>query len=44
MQTNIEESQLLSQVYSEVQERFNEFDDPAHGWEHIKRVYDRSKN
>jgi len=40
MQTNIEESQLLSQVYSEVQERFNQFEDPAHGWEHIQRVYD----
>jgi len=40
MQTNIEESRLLSQVYNEVQERFNQFDDPAHGWEHIKRVYD----
>ncbi len=40
MQTSIEESQLLSQVYSEVQERFNLFDDPAHGWEHIQRVYE----
>jgi uncharacterized protein len=40
MQTNIEESQLLSQVYSEVQERFHGFNDPAHGWEHIQRVYD----
>ena len=40
MQPSIEESQLLSQVYSEVQERFNQFDDPAHGWEHIQRVYD----
>lgn len=40
MQTRTEESQVLSQVYSEVQERFNHFDDPAHGWEHIRRVYD----
>lgn len=40
MQTNIEELQLLSQVYKEVQERFLYFDDPAHGWEHIQRVYD----
>ena len=39
MRTNIEESQVLSQVYSEVQERFKQFDDPAHGWEHIQRVY-----
>ena len=40
MQTTIEEFRLLSQVYSEVQERFHHFDDPAHGWEHIQRVYD----
>ena len=39
MQTDIEKSQLLSQVYSEVEERFKQFDDPAHGWEHIRRVY-----
>lgn len=39
MQTNIERSQLLSEVYSEVEERFKQFDDPAHGWEHIRRVY-----
>ncbi|MGH2497462.1 MAG: HD domain-containing protein [Ktedonobacteraceae bacterium] len=39
MRTNIEESQILSQVYDEVQERFKQFDDPAHGWEHIQRVY-----
>src|SRR5712692_870905 len=40
MQTRTKESQVLSQVYSELQERFNHFDDPAHGWEHIQRVYD----
>jgi len=39
MQPGPEESQLLSQVYSEVQERFKYFADPAHGWEHIQRVY-----
>ncbi len=39
MQPQIEESQILSQVYSEVQERFRQFDDPAHGWEHVQRVY-----
>jgi uncharacterized protein len=39
MQPEIEESQILSQVYSEIQARFNQFDDPAHGWEHIQRVY-----
>ncbi|HLX58458.1 MAG TPA: HD domain-containing protein [Ktedonobacteraceae bacterium] len=40
MQTETEESQLLSLVYSEIQERFKHFDDPAHGWEHIRRVYE----
>lgn len=39
MQSEIEESRILSQVYSEIQERFRQFDDPAHGWEHIQRVY-----
>src|ERR1700730_10981616 len=39
MQINIEESQILSQVYSEIEKRFHQFDDPAHGWEHIRRVY-----
>lgn len=32
-------SQVLSDVYTEVQQRFEGFDDPAHGWEHIRRVY-----
>jgi uncharacterized protein len=40
MQAEIEESQLLSLVYSEIQARFKQFDDPAHGWEHVQRVYD----
>lgn len=39
MQTNLEELQILSQVYNEIQQRFQQFDDPAHGWEHIRRVY-----
>jgi uncharacterized protein len=33
------ESQLLSDVYAEVEQRFEEINDPAHGWEHIQRVY-----
>ncbi len=32
-------SQVLSNVYVEVQQRFEGFDDPAHSWEHIQRVY-----
>ncbi len=30
---------LLSNIYAEVQQRFAGFDDPAHGWEHVSRVY-----
>ncbi len=32
-------SQALSTVYTEVQQRFLAIDDPAHGWEHVSRVY-----
>ncbi len=39
MQNRTDESELLPQVYSEVRERFSHFADPAHGWEHIRRVY-----
>jgi len=39
MEMNDVESQLLSKVYEEMQQRYVGFDDPAHGWEHIKRVY-----
>lgn len=39
MQANTIDTQLLSAVYAEVQQRFETFDDPAHGWEHIDRVY-----
>ena len=39
IQPEIEESQILSRVYSEIQACFNQFDDPAHGWEHIQRGY-----
>ena len=33
------ESQILLDTYAEVQRRFAHFDDPAHGWEHVERVY-----
>ncbi len=39
MEAKSGESQVLSKVYTEIQRRFKEFDDPAHGWEHIERVY-----
>lgn len=39
MKTTIQEFHLLSQVYSDVQQRFQQIDDPAHGWEHVQRVY-----
>jgi uncharacterized protein len=39
MEAKTIESQVLSGVYAEVQQRFEGFDDPAHGWEHIQRVY-----
>ncbi len=39
MHTKSKEFQILSQVYSDVQQRFLMFDDPAHGWEHVRRVY-----
>ncbi len=35
----IDESRVLSAVYNDVQQRFAAFNDPAHGWEHIERVY-----
>jgi len=39
MEANTSESQLLSDVYAEVEQRFEGINDPAHGWEHIQRVY-----
>ncbi len=39
MEVNDVESQVLSKVYTELQQRYVGFDDPAHGWEHIERVY-----
>ncbi len=39
METNDIESQVLSKVYEEMQKLYVGFDDLAHDWEHIKRVY-----
>jgi uncharacterized protein len=39
METTVVESQILTNVYEEVQWRFANFNDPAHGWEHVNRVY-----
>jgi uncharacterized protein len=39
MEAKTVESQVLSKVYAEILQRFEGFDDPAHGWEHIQRVY-----
>ncbi len=33
------ESQILRNTYREMQRRFADLNDPAHGWEHVKRVY-----
>jgi uncharacterized protein len=33
------ESQILSEVYAEVQRLFSGISDLAHGWEHVSRVY-----
>jgi uncharacterized protein len=39
MEAESVESQVLSKVYAEVQQRFEGFDDPAHNWQHVQRVY-----
>jgi len=39
MEANEVESQVLSKVHEEMQQRYIGFDDLAHGWEHIQRVY-----
>jgi len=39
MEAKTFESQVLSKVYEDIQQRYVGFDDPAHGWEHIQRVY-----
>ena len=39
MEINDVEWPVLSKIYEDMQQRCAAFDDPAHGWEHIKRVY-----
>ena len=39
MEANDVETQVLLKIYTEIQQRYVGFDDPAHGWEHIERVY-----
>lgn len=39
MEATQSEKELLANIYSEVERRFADVDDPAHGWEHISRVY-----
>lgn len=34
-QSNVKES-----IYQETQQHFSQFNDPAHGWEHVRRVYE----
>jgi uncharacterized protein len=36
---SIAEKSLMAGLYHEVEQRFAAFRDPAHGWEHIERVY-----
>jgi len=33
-------SQMLTRLYQDVQHPLDALDDPAHGWEHVRRVYD----
>ncbi|HEY1351479.1 MAG TPA: HD domain-containing protein [Ktedonobacteraceae bacterium] len=33
------QAELLATLYEETQQRFAGFDDLAHGWEHVRRVY-----
>lgn len=35
----VSHTQMLTDVSQEVQQRFANFDDPAHGWQHVQRVY-----
>src|SRR5947207_15963157 len=39
METSERESSILAEVFTEVQARFVDFSDLAHGWEHVHRVY-----
>ncbi|HEX7734792.1 MAG TPA: HD domain-containing protein [Ktedonobacteraceae bacterium] len=37
------QTQMLADIYQEVEQRFASFDDPAHGWEHVRRVYEMAQ-
>lgn len=37
--THLAELTLLAKIQDEVERRFAGVDDPAHGWEHVRRVY-----
>lgn len=37
--TTTDEARILAKIYDEAQQLFSAYDDPAHGWEHIGRVY-----
>jgi uncharacterized protein len=39
MQISLQESSMLAEVFTEVQARFADYTDLAHGWEHVYRVY-----
>ncbi|HLH63949.1 MAG TPA: HD domain-containing protein [Ktedonobacteraceae bacterium] len=39
MEILTKEAEIEAEIYDDVQRRFAGFDDPAHGWEHISRVY-----
>ena len=39
MQTLPSEANILANIYEEVERRFSNVDDLAHGWEHVYRVY-----
>jgi uncharacterized protein len=39
METARFEAELLDAIYAEVERSFASLDDPAHGWEHVNRVY-----
>ena len=39
MEISERESSMLAEVFTEVQARFADFTDLAHGWEHVYRVY-----
>lgn len=34
------QASVKDKIYQETQKRFSKFHDPAHGWEHVKRVYE----